>query len=245
MLGKLIKYDFKALAKNMFPIYALMIALTFACSLMIRFNLERSFVFGIAMFAWVVSMSSSFAITIWMTVMRFYHGLLKNEGYLSFALPVKTATHILAKAFNALIWAVVEVIALGICALIFAFTVAPLRDLMEAFKYFFTIDADFYLMLLQMALLGALELLAGDCLFFAAFSIAHLFDRHQKLIAGVFVVLMFILRGFLFPSRFSMEFGPGSEFVLLHPLLFIIPLVLTIVYSLVTWYILDKKLNLQ
>ena len=228
MLGKLIKYDFKALAKNMFPIYALMIALTFACSLMIRFNLERSFVFGIAMFAWVVSMSSSFAITIWMTVMRFYHGLLKNEGYLSFALP-----------------AVVEVIALGICALIFAFTVAPLRDLMEAFKYFFTIDADFYLMLLQMALLGALELLAGDCLFFAAFSIAHLFDRHQKLIAGVFVVLMFILRGFLFPSRFSMEFGPGSEFVLLHPLLFIIPLVLTIVYSLVTWYILDKKLNLQ
>ena len=27
MLGKLIKYDFKALAKNMFPIYGLMIAL--------------------------------------------------------------------------------------------------------------------------------------------------------------------------------------------------------------------------
>ncbi len=245
MLGKLIKYDFKALAKNMFPIYGLMIALTLVCSLMIRFNLEKNFVFGIAMFAWIVSMSSSFAITIWMTVMRFYHGLLKNEGYLSFALPVKTEIHILAKVFNALIWAVVEVIVLGICALIFAFTVATLRDLMEAFKYIFTIDLDFYLMLLQMSLLGAVELLAGDCLFFAAFSIAHLFDRHQKLIAGAFVVLMFILRIFLFPQRFSMEFGPQSQLIILQPLLYIIPLLLAGVYSFVTWYILDRRLNLQ
>ena len=229
MLGKLIKYDFKALAKNMFPIYGLMIALTLVCSLMIRFNLEKNFVFGIAMFAWIVSMSSSFAITIWMTVMRFYHGLLKNEGYLSFALPVKTEIHILAKVFNALIWAVVEVIVLGICALIFAFTVATLRDLMEAFKYIFTIDLDFYLMLLQMSLLGAVELLAG----------------HQKLIAGVFVVLMFILRIFLFPQRFSMEFGPQSQLIILQPLLYIIPLLLAGVYSFVTWYILDRRLNLQ
>ena len=84
MLGKLIKYDFRALAKNMFPLYGLMIALTLICSLMIRFNLDRGFVFGISVFAWIVSMSSSFAVTVILVVLRFYNGLLKNEGYLSF-----------------------------------------------------------------------------------------------------------------------------------------------------------------
>ncbi len=245
MLGKLIKYDFKALSRNMFPVYGLMIALTLVCSLMIRFNLDKGFVFGISLFAWVVSMSTSFFITIWMVVMRFYNGLLKNEGYLSFALPVKTETHVFAKVINALIWTLVEVAALGICAAIYILTVADLRDLVEAFKYIFTIDIDFYLSMLQGLLLLAVEILNLICLFFAAFSIAHLFEKHQKLLAGVFIVLIYILRVFMFPHRFSYEISPGAQMVVLNPLLFIVPLVLAAVDCLVTWYILDKHLNLQ
>ncbi len=243
MLGKLIKYDFKALAKNMFPLYGLMIALTLVCSLMIRFNIDRGFVFGISVFAWIVSMSSSFAVTAILVVLRFYNGLLKNEGYLSFALPVKTETHILAKVFNALIWAFVEALALGVCVLIYAFTVANFLDIMEAFRYLFTLDTNFYLSLLQAMLLGALELVCSICLFFAALSVGHLFDKHQKLIAGIFVVAMYILRVFLFPSSFVYEYGERMSF--LHPLLFVIPLLLSGIYSLVTWFILDRHLNLQ
>ncbi|MBQ1483533.1 MAG: hypothetical protein IIZ28_08205 [Erysipelotrichaceae bacterium] len=243
MLGKLIKYDFRALARNMFPLYGLMIALTLICSLMIRFNLDRGFVFGISVFAWIVSMSSSFAVTVILVVLRFYNGLLKNEGYLSFALPVKTETHILAKVINALIWAVMEALALGICVLIYAFTVANLLDVMEAFRYLFTLDADFYLSLFQMMLLGTLELVCSICLFFAALSAGHLFDRHQKLAAGIFVVAMYILRVFLFPSSFVFEYDGHMSF--LHPLLFVIPLLLSGIYSLVTWFILDRHLNLQ
>ena len=39
MLGKLMKYDFKALAKMLFPVYGVMIALMFVVSRLARLNL--------------------------------------------------------------------------------------------------------------------------------------------------------------------------------------------------------------
>ena len=50
MLGKLIKYDFKAMSHAMFPIYLATIVLTALFSLMIKFDIEEGFIFSVFTF---------------------------------------------------------------------------------------------------------------------------------------------------------------------------------------------------
>ncbi len=54
MLRKLIAYDFKALAKNLFPVYGLMFALMAVFTIMIRFRVEEGFLFGLTVFLLLV-----------------------------------------------------------------------------------------------------------------------------------------------------------------------------------------------
>ena len=91
MLGKLMKYDFKALAKMLFPVYGVMIALMFVVSLMARLNLENNALFVILALLLGFLIAASFTVTIICVVLRFYNGLLKNEGYLSFSLPPRSS----------------------------------------------------------------------------------------------------------------------------------------------------------
>ena len=245
MLGKLIKYDFKALAKNLFPVYGVMIGLMLVFSLLIKLNLEDSFIFVISTIMLFFLLGSSFMITLVCVVGRFYKGLLKDEGYLSFALPVDTQTHIGAKVINAIIWSLMNIAALAICLAIYVFTVGTLKDIAEVFKMIFSIDLNFVLSILQVLLLLAVELLCGICLCFAALSIAHLFQKHQKLLAALFFLLMAIIRGMIMPTHFYGEFNSFSNTLFISPIWYVIPAALSALYAAVTWYILDKKLNLQ
>jgi hypothetical protein len=245
MLGKLMKYDFKALAKMLFPVYGVMIALMFVVSLMAKLNLENNALFVILALLLGFLIAASFTVTIICVVLRFYNGLLKNEGYLSFSLPVKTETHIAAKVINAVIWAIMEIFALMICVIIYAFTVANLKDIAYAIEALFGLDFNFYLSVFQILFLLAAELICAVCLCFAALSIAHLFDKHQKLIAGIFIVLMVIVRSVLIPTRFYVNMSTVNDVIVIAPQWYLIPLCLSVAYAILTWYILDKKLNLQ
>ena len=113
-----------------------------------------------------------------------------------------------------------------ICVIIYAFTVANLKDIAYAIEALFGLD--FHL-----------------CLCFAALSIAHLFDKHQKLIAGIFIVLMVIVRSVLIPTRFYVNMSTVNDAIVIAPQWYLIPLCLSVAYAILTWYILDKKLNLQ
>ena len=86
MLGKLIKYDLKALAKILAPLWGVLLVMGLIFGISIRSNLD-----GIGNTMIVFSL-----VVIW-------NGLLQEEGYLMFTLPVTTRSLILSKVISALI----------------------------------------------------------------------------------------------------------------------------------------------
>lgn len=104
MLVKLIKYDLKALTKILAPLWGvlLVMGLIFGIGMsdlspigngMMVFSL-------VVIFAVIVGI---FVISVIIIIQRFWKGLLKEEGYLMFTLPVTTRSLILAKAISAML----------------------------------------------------------------------------------------------------------------------------------------------
>ncbi len=251
MLGKLIKYDFKAMARTMFPIYIVLLALTLIFSGMVRLHFEEGFVFTVFAVLFMFALVGSIFASVIFTVGRFSSGLLKNEAYLSFALPVNTATHIAAKVINAMIWAFFEGLALLVCLMIMGAVMGSIEDvrwfLAEIFRFLGVVEKDILFAMLRYILIVVLEMVAGICLIYAALAIAHLFDRYQKMVMVLFFVVVSVLRSSIL--RFSISnilIGSFDDLAILsNPIWFLTPILFAAIYSLITWYILDRKLNLE
>ena len=246
MLGKLIKYDFKAMSHVMFPIYLATIAATLIFSLMVKLHFEEGIIFSIFAFLFIIGLFGSMFATVFFVVSRFTRGLLKNEGYLSFALPVDTATHIIAKVINALIWGLFEGLLLLVCFLImglFMGSIEGVREFIEeAIKALGLIDKDVLFAMLRVWLIITLEMISSITLIYAGFAVAHLFDKHQKLVMVIFFVIVSSVRSsiiqiFVTMSRYSDPFR--------NIFWYLVPVLFTAIYSAITWYILDRRLNLE
>lgn len=116
MLGKLLKYEFKATGRTFIPVYIgiLLIALINRGSRLI--NIEAiSNITGMILGALFVAL---IVLTIIVIVQRFHKNLLTDEGYLMFTLPVKTETIIGAKLITAVVWGILSIIVAAIAGLI-------------------------------------------------------------------------------------------------------------------------------
>ena len=250
MLGKLIKYDFKAMCRYLYPIYIALVVLTLVFSLMVKFNFDEGFLFSIFAFLFIAALNGSIIACVFFTVTRFSRGLLKNEGYLSFALPVSTATHILAKVINAIIWAFVEGLMLCLCLLIMGLVMGSIREVASFFKEvlqaFGMIEKDVLLGVLKVIVIVMLEMIASVCLIYAATAVGHLFGRNQKMIAVAFLIIVCIARSFLMMQIFKMTGHTAFAYLFVDDLILMaLPVIFAILYSVLTWFILDRRLNLE
>lgn len=137
MLGKLLKYELKASARTLLPLYAgtLLIALVSGISMAVQTNnmnkFHQSIADGVAvtfssfgnsidggLYTFIgVSMILVFAfcvavtvLTVMSVVQRFNHGIAGNEGYLMFTLPVKHETLLASKLLGALLWSLASLL---------------------------------------------------------------------------------------------------------------------------------------
>ena len=106
MLRKLIKYDFMSLHKVFIPLWIAFVAVSMLNRLTAWGFLGRESVFGnivsgVSIFAYVLMMIALNGIGVILVIQRFYTGLLKDEGYLMFTLPVKPWQHIISKGITA------------------------------------------------------------------------------------------------------------------------------------------------
>ena len=122
MLGKLIKYDFKALKKTLLPLCFGAVALSvFVTLLMKLFFLYKDYSYNLSrvlddIFGTVLSLLLGFgvlgliaaAIVSWFLILkRYYQNLFKDDGYLTFTLPVKTSGILLSKLISSTIWSLI------------------------------------------------------------------------------------------------------------------------------------------
>ena len=106
MFGKLLKYEWKAMMKTMLPIYGATMVLAAVNGFLFQSILggwiDRSALFSTmqttALTLYMLILMIMGVFTAVMIVQRFYKGLLRQEGYLMFTLPVKTWKLIFSKA---------------------------------------------------------------------------------------------------------------------------------------------------
>jgi len=212
MLGKLMKYEFKATSRFMLLMFGLLIALSSLMSVGIRLNLDDAlhgigdkFNFGALIFAVLVFIVIALFIVLnvvvlcgmfFFAVSRFKKNLLDNEGYLMHTLPVKTRDNILSKTFVSVIWTILGVVAALIAYFILFIGISNTNVSKELFELILRTDVSFanvrdiLLISAEFALAGIVFLI--NCYFhiYASMAVGYSFNTHRAAKSiGVFILL--------------------------------------------------------
>ncbi len=118
MIGKLLKYDIKAVTRYLIPLYIVFLAIALINGFFKPFDvLENYNNFSLKILASILMIIVYFIMmvgvmlgTAIVLVLRFQKNLLGDEGYLSFTLPVKTWQHVVSKLLISILGMVSSVI---------------------------------------------------------------------------------------------------------------------------------------
>lgn len=196
MLGKLMKYEFRATAIYFLPIYVVLVlvsGLRYVVSLISqKFSNGFSAFSGFSLSAIYLLLAFGLAITTFIVIIiRFYKNLLGTEGYLMFTLPVSVEQNILAKLIPSVVWF------FGSCVL-GMLTIAPAMGLRfndNPFTMFTGIRLGDVPEIL-LAVLMVIGSIAGTFLFYyLCMCIGQMFNSHRFLIsAGAYIVIQTVLQ---------------------------------------------------
>ncbi|MEG0501998.1 MAG: ABC transporter permease, partial [Cellulosilyticaceae bacterium] len=124
MLGKLIKYEFKATGRTFLPLYGAILIVALVHRVLGRSSQELfeelNRVGDFATIALVALFMALGVITLIVTIQRFQKSLLSDEGYLMFTLPVKIRSLIASKMVVATTWVILSGI-VGIISFVILF----------------------------------------------------------------------------------------------------------------------------
>ena len=285
MLKKLCKYEFRSIGRTLIPIYIAVIAISIITSFTMGINIEynRNYnnildngvnlvyqlqgIFTVVMsLAYFAVMVALFVLTFVIILQRFYKGLLCDEGYLMFTLPVKPWQLITSKGITAFVISILSGIVSCISIFIMMIGVAEDRWTLLAQMFSFKNWSMFFIRLNEVIPLWglyALEIivyiivgsLASLYQIYASMAIGHLAKKNRILMSVVaYIVISMILSfiGGIFGvfSAFTMQnliyINAGEAF--LHALLIfsiIISIIECVVFFVITERILSKKLNLE
>ncbi|MCI7138029.1 MAG: hypothetical protein MR987_01175 [Oscillospiraceae bacterium] len=196
MLGKLMKYEFRATAIYFLPIYVVLVlvsGLRYVVSLISqKFSNGFSAFSGFSLSAIYLLLALGLAITTFIVIIiRFYKNLLGTEGYLMFTLPVSVEQNILAKLIPSVVWF------FGSCVL-GMLTIAPAMGLRfndNPFTMFTGIRLGDVPEIL-LAVLMVIGSIAGTFLFYyLCMCIGQMFNSHRFLAsAGAYIVIQTVLQ---------------------------------------------------
>lgn len=275
MLGKLIKYDVKSISRVFIPMWILtpVMALFLSVSIRSMSLWTESFLSSTFMVAGsgilLVIMSLLFfgiivgllVMTILFIIQRFWNGLLKDEGYLMFTLPVKTWQLVVSKAVTATFVSCIGIIvAIFACMILAVFSTSEIVEtLAYVWKYAISdvvkIGPKFWLYLVLSLILLVMTIVENIYHVYMAMAIGQLWQEHKVLgsclsFVGISVIvsiltniLEYIAYGF---GMFEWSYIAGNAFNTWY-LLFVIlvELIQIMVYHVITERILATKLNLE
>lgn len=260
MLGKVLKYDLKSVCRYLIPLYMVLLGL----GLMIRIlgffenNAIINIILGIMIVALVLISAFSFVLNAIFVIKYFLDNLYKDEGYLTHTLPVKKGVLLSSKVLTALITAISTFIFL-ILSLLLAFYQKGLFD--EIIKVFLENVGgsklyEFFIFLGVYSLVGYLTTIL---MVFAAISIGYS-KSSNKLVNSVVWALIFyfgmeflylgLLGGIMWISPEFITSLEGNTFIMKDLLNFfmifmIFTVLIGIIYYLISYRFMSKKLNLE
>ena len=229
---------------------------------------------GFAVFASIVAIILSCALTTVLVCFRFYKNLYTDEGYLTFTLPVTRKQILFSKTLNAFIWLALQGILIAIAMLIFfMFGSAPVNggfinfEPIEVFARLFVEMWDAFgawsiLMGLEFILWWILSTVQGIAAIYLSITIGAIIAKKAKIIASIGIYYLvngavsliwniafsIFLFGMLQGFAVLMDAGNGNEQNAIICLILMIAVAFTGIISTVlytlTQHLLDRKLNL-
>lgn len=256
MLGKLLKYEFKAVGRILIPLFLAVLVMTFISVLCVNMgmgriiiNADESLVGAATLMLFIilffVIMAAAVVLSFIMSILRFKNNLLDKEGYLMNTLPVSANKHIFSKLTAAVIFQILSIIIVIAAYAIIIFTQADINygllfsEIGEHFETVYFIES----CLITIIAFAKYNLKIYSCL-------AVGFSANSKRVLksiGVFIVFYIIetiINSFLL-SRLIL-----NGFIQLSDNGYILAVgavgaVYAFIYWLITGYFLKNRLNLQ
>lgn len=266
MLSKLLKKDFTATSRFFLPllggyaIAAMVAKLLFEmvlCSTDI-FSYDNPISSGLTIFSFiyftmcVFYLIACYLMTTVFVVYDFYKTMVSSHGYLTHTLPVTTGMLLWSKILMAVIWSLAVNLLIGLSLLLLFTGHFPEIGLFQTMRDLFRfMDVNFGAYSFYMIFNMVLGLFQNPLMFFACISIGQLWREHRIMGAiltyigihtgtQIFSTVMMIVTG---NSLFSSPYSVSYSGYLLAASIF--GVFMTVMYFVVTWYILSKKLNLE
>lgn len=255
MLSKLLKYDLKSMFKVFIPLWIALIVV----SIVNRFTLHQtqydtpqvlSMILYVSLFAAVM------VVAVVLIIMRFYNGLLKDEGYLMFTLPVRPWQLVTSKALSAMIIIVLSLmfgagsiflVAMG------SFTWADVRLFFQQLAQM--LNTDIVLTMVLSVILMVSGITASVTHVYASLALGHLAPSHRigwAVAAYIGINILFTAIGSLITKAmghldldFNWVLTQYQEINLCLGLLIGICVVQIVIFFVTTERILSKRLNLE
>lgn len=220
MLGKLIKYEFKATSRYFVPIFIAMILVFFINSLLVYANLNyvevNEVVVGIMIaltFGVIIALS---IIGIYVSAKRFAQGVFGDEGYLTNTLPVKTHEIIISKTVVMFLFGlfsfIVMVVSIGMVCVAMYSSLPPegiksFWDSLEQAYPFITSDLILAIVFFMISLI--IGMISSPLLIFLCVSIGHLkaFVSHKYLVGILSYVIITVIVSIFSSTRFDQIFA--------------------------------------
>ena len=262
MLGKLMKYEFKATGRIFLPVFAALIIISAVSRLFLLLDLSVPGAIGVILS--VILIIGVFVVTLILIIQRFRHNLLSSEGYLMMTLPLKTSSLILSKLFVSAIWSIASFIVVVLSIMIMAMTRDALSGFIEFLRgYAWTLldrPVEIMTYTMEAVVFVAVTVLSQSLMIYACMSLSMLVNKHRGLFSfGMYIAMATVLQvafsivvsvavvlgvpdalGKLF-NNFS-YFGI-SQFIILA--IIFVQVLLGAGYYAITHFMLKNKLNLQ
>ncbi len=207
MTGRLIKYELRSSIKLMGVIWAALIVTSFLFSISSNFmgNIMRSSSIastlinlfqGITGMLYIAVFIATAAASVVIIIMRFYKGLLSDEGYLMHTLPVKPWQLITAKGVSALIIVCASVIVSILSIMILAGTgsFGAIVEFCDLIREMFREEPKVILVAAEFLVLAILSLLKSIYQIYASLSIGQLAGKHRILLSlGAYVGINIVI----------------------------------------------------
>ncbi len=247
MLGKLLKYEFKATGRILLPVFGVAIIAGLMVMLFPMSNNEGATAFvratgNIIGLLFILFIFASAALGFFVPIIRFKNNILGSEGYLMNTLPVSPMAHIVSKTIVHTAYQIIGLAVTFLCAYMPSRFAGFKYTLNSLINFFANADimalADFF----STCLFALLLIILFNVTVYASLSVGHYFNS-AKLLKSIGVFLLMVIIGFQIMVRLPNAipyYGYGYTIVVLS-----IEAIYAVAELFIANYFLKRRLNLE
>ncbi|MGO5051220.1 hypothetical protein ACTQ6A_01700 [Lachnospiraceae bacterium LCP25S3_G4] len=257
MLKKLIKHEFLATYRILLLLHGFMLLAAFIGRFFVNsfFNKhlpEGAFVLFIISYIAIISIMAYG--TFLFIAARFYKSLFTDEGYLTFTLPVTNSQLLLSKTISGALWSLLDMIVMYLSvAITFATPYVLSKFNMIQTELEAELQITVFKFIITMFTLSIVGCISGTLMLYVSVSIGQLFTKHRLLGAVVtYFVISFIIQIIVTASMLLSGMIPIGQEIAMGPYLSftfnmstISGIILAIISYVITYYVMNKKTNLN